>query len=430
MKRCQLVFLIPGFLGFDQLQDFAYFAERCALTLRAALAQRVPPGGPEVRVLAVPIPPTAGLASRQRALAKTLQRRAQALAQVEGLEIAGIHLVGHSSGGVDAQLLTLERPLVAQSKWRDLDGVDVSWLRERVRSVISLASPHQGTCLAVDPLARLIAAGDALNLLARTGPALKELLQLAAALPGLITDPDLLELLGGVLGSAAGRSFLSDLWSSRDLINDLAPDLSVGRYGSLGNALPVVRRSFVTIAGLSPSVQDSALDSVHKRSRARDRPNTQLSDQAPPAPPDALFLLLASLTSGRNTGCAKHGPLLSGSEEALRRALRDPSKLITASPELLPKQVDAALNDGVVNSVRQLIDPSDPQELAGVIIADHFDVVGHFDRTLWVTDPKTSEDKPVNVVSGLLHSGSEFRDNQFFALVDRLSGCLEPLLQG
>ena len=84
----------------------------------------------------------------------------------------------------------------------------------------------------------------------------------------------------------------------------------------------------------------------------------------------------------------------------------------------------------MVNSVRQLIDPSDPHELAGVVIADHFDVIGHFDRTLWVTDPKTSEEKPVHVVSGLLHSGSEFRDNQFFALVERVSSCLEPLLQG
>lgn len=429
MQRCQLVFLIPGFLGFDHFQDFAYFAERCALTLRATLAQHVRPGGPQVRVIAVPIPPTAGLASRQRALAKTLQRRAQALAQSEGLEIQGIQLVGHSSGGVDAQLLTLERPLAAQSKWRNLDGTDVTWLRERLRSVISLASPHQGTCLAVDPLARMLAAGDPLHLLTRTGPALKEIVQLVAALPGLISDPDLPELLGGVLGSAAGRSFISDLWSSRDLINDLVPDLSVGRYASLGAPLPLLRRSFVTVAGLSPSAQASALESAHRRSRARERPKPLLADQAPAVPPDALFLLLASLTSGRNTECAAHGPLLQGSMDALRRALSDPSKVISASPDLLPQQVDAALNDGVVNSVRQLIDPADAQELEAVVIADHFDVIGHFDRTLWVTDPKTSDEKPVNVVSGLLHSGSEFRDNQFFALVDRVGACLAPLLQ-
>ena len=430
MKRCQLVFLIPGFLGFDHFQDFAYFASRCALTLRATLSQRVPRGGPEVRVITVPIPPTAGLATRQRALAKTLQRRAQALAQAEGLEIDGIHLVGHSSGGVDAQLLTMERPLMVQTNWSNLDGMDISWLRARLRSVISLASPHQGTCFAADPLARLLAAGDALHLLERTGPALKELLQLGAALPGLITDPDVPELLGGVLGSAAGRKFLSGLWSSRDLINGLVPDWSVGRYGSLGTPLPVLRRSFITVAGLSPSVQRGSLECLQKRARVREQPKAQLSDQAPATPPDALFLLLSSLTSGRNTGCALHGPLLSGSEEALRRALRDPSRVISAAPELLPQEVDAALNDGVVNSVRQLIDPSDPHELAGVVIADHFDVIGHFDRTLWVTDPKTSEEKPVHVVSGLLHSGSEFRDNQFFALVERVSSCLEPLLQG
>jgi len=127
---------------------------------------------------------------------------------------------------------------------------------------------------------------------------------------------------------------------------------------------------------------------------------------------------------------AAHGSLLPGSVEALTQALRDPRRVITASAHLLPPQVDAALNDGVVNSARQLVDPTDPDELASVVIADHFDVVGHFDRTLWVTDPKTSEEKAVPVVSGLLHSGSEFRDNQFFALIDRLSGCLAPLFSG
>lgn len=430
MTRCQLVFLVPGFLGFDRFEDFAYFAERCAMTLRASLAQRVPPGGPEVRVLPVPIPPTAGLATRQRALAKTLVRRAQAVSQTEGLDIAGIHLVGHSTGGVDAQLLTLERPLTPHGDWRSLDGVDVTWLRDRLRSVISLASPHQGTCLAVDPLARMLAAGDALHMLGRTGPALKELLQLGAALPGLITDPDLPELLTGVLGSAAGRQFITDLWSSRELINDLTPDASVPRYASLGAALPVLRRSFVTVAGVSPSTSHSALDSLRENQRVRTRRNVPLAEEAPPAPPDALFLLFASLTSGRTTGCGAHGPLRPGAVEALARALRDPARVISASPQLLPRQVDAALNDGVVNSARQLIDPADPNELAAVVVADHFDVVGHFDRTLWVTDPKNGDEKPVNVVSGLLHSGSEFRDNQFFALIDRLSGCLAPLFAG
>jgi hypothetical protein len=87
------------------------------------------------------------------------------------------------------------------------------------------------------------------------------------------------------------------------------------------------------------------------------------------------------------------------------------------------------MNDGVVNSARQLINPQDPDELAAIVVGDHFDVLGHYDRTAWVTDPKTGEEKEETIVSGLLHSGSEFRDTQFFALMDQVSALLAALVR-
>lgn len=441
MKRCDVVFLVPGFLGFERFEDYAYFAERCAVTLRAilseGLAALVGDGGDggnggeghAVRVVPVPIPPTASLAVRQRALGKTLVHRAQAISRSENLEIHGIHLVGHSTGGVDAELLTYERPLAPQGSWSDFDGVDVEWLRARLRSVVCLASPHQGTCLALDPIARMLVSGDARHLLGRVTPAIKELLSFVSALPGLLRDAELPEVLVGVLQSNEGRHFLHELWKSRDLIADLTPQASALRRLQAGARLQLLRRSFVTIAGVTPSRRRSALESMRRTRPLRSRePDVRAAAREPSAPPDALFLLLASLTAGEGNAGASPAPLLSGSVERLAAAASDPTRVICATAHLIPQEIDAAINDGIVNSARQLIDPTDPQELAAVVIADHFDVVGHYDRTIWVTDPQTGEENPQRVVSGLLHSGSEFRDNEFFALFHQIGACLAPRL--
>jgi hypothetical protein len=121
---------------------------------------------------------------------------------------------------------------------------------------------------------------------------------------------------------------------------------------------------------------------------------------------------------------------LDGSVAAVERALRDPKRVIAASDDLAPDTADAFINDGVVNSARQLIDPGESSELAAVVIADHFDVVGHYDRTIWVTDPDSGDERPQDLISGLVHSGSQFRDNEFFRLFEGISACIAPQLGG
>ena len=44
-------------------------------------------------------------------------------------------------------------------------------------------------------------------------------------------------------------------------------------------------------------------------------------------------------------------------------------------------------------------------------------------------NPKTGEEKEETIVSGLLHSGSQFRDTQFFALMDQVSALLAALVR-
>jgi hypothetical protein len=425
-RGCDLVFLVPGFLGFDRFRDFAYFGDRFASALRAALMPRI---GRPVQVVPVSMPPTGALSVRQYALGRSLVERARALSDADGCGVESIHLVGHSTGGVDAQLLTMPVALAGRD-FHDFGGIDVGWLRERLRSVISLAAPHQGTCLAADPLAHALASDSAAALFLRAPAALQEVGTVAGqiwvGLRELAFDPDTRALLSNVIGSPAAGQFFCELAQSRALIDDLTPARSVRRYASLGEGLPVLRRSFVTVAGVTPSADRNAVQA------ARDM--TQAPAPAPPtqrfepkiAAPDPIFLLLAQLTSGRLTDCFSKAGLMPGSLEALQAAHDDGSRLIARSASLLPPILDPAVNDGVVNSVRQLIDPSDPNELAGLVVADHFDVIGHYDRALFVTDPKTGALTEKELVAGLLHSGSQFRDDQFFSLIDRIAEAMRP----
>src|SRR5262245_3219598 len=91
MTRPLNVLLIPGFFGFGRLGDISYFAGVTTFLENALLAR-----GLEAKVVEVVTPPTSSI--RQRAA-----RVLEALALVA--EAPGdIHLVGHSTGGLDARL--------------------------------------------------------------------------------------------------------------------------------------------------------------------------------------------------------------------------------------------------------------------------------------------------------------------------------------
>jgi hypothetical protein len=444
-----IVFLLPGFLGFEQFNEYAYFGDRFGTALRASLAPRV---HQNLQVVAISLPPTSSLEERQLALGKTLIDRAYAVQLKRKVDdIRAIHLVGHSTGGVDAQLLTRERSLSGRA-WSEFrsdyaqNPRDLTWLRSRLRSVISLASPHQGTCLANDPLAKLVALDSPLEFLHRApeaaGEALHAAWQILKGIPTLTHDEELRSLLPSVIDSPVAWRFFGDILRSRALIDDLSPQSALKRAdGELGGQLTCLRRSFVTIAGVTPTRAHSALGSAKQVKAGQDRAKTAGGEHSQesrrerralislllePAVkgPDPLFLLLSQLASGRSTECLAGAPLLPHSLEAVEAGRV--GRTIAGDPSLVPQQLDAAMNDGVVNSARQLIDPRDPNEFAGLVVADHFDVVGHYDRALFVTDPKTGETTEQNKIAGLLHSGSAFRDDQFFALIERMGDALLP----
>jgi pimeloyl-ACP methyl ester carboxylesterase len=122
------VYLIPGFFGFVNFGRLAYFGhvrEFLDLALHAA--------GLRCEFHRVRVSPSASLRKRAAELAEFVAETAPTKSP--------IHLVGHSSGGLDARLFV--------SPGADL-GLDesIEALAQRVRTVVTISTPHHGTPLA------------------------------------------------------------------------------------------------------------------------------------------------------------------------------------------------------------------------------------------------------------------------------------------
>ena len=114
--------------GFGRLAGYDYFHHvRVALEARFAAAKV--PCATEV----VPAPPTSSLRHRARILARTVE-------QAAGPDDV-IHLVGHSTGGLDLRLV------LAPTSHLEIDRDRLRWTRQ-VRTAVSLNAPHFGTPLA------------------------------------------------------------------------------------------------------------------------------------------------------------------------------------------------------------------------------------------------------------------------------------------
>ncbi len=124
----QHIFLIPGFFGFVNFGKLVYFTHVREFLEEACGRQRL-----AVEIHRVRLPPTSSLRVRALELAKTIRETVP--------EGAPVHLVGHSTGGLDARLFTT--PGVSL----DAD-FEIERVASHVRSIVTVATPHRGTPLA------------------------------------------------------------------------------------------------------------------------------------------------------------------------------------------------------------------------------------------------------------------------------------------
>jgi triacylglycerol lipase len=119
------VFLVPGFFGFQTIAGLPYFSG-----VRELLRDRLAGLGLAVRIHALDTLPTASIESRARHLGERIAERVPD-------DGSPIHLVGHSTGGLDARVVASPSALP-----------ELAPIRSRIASLTSIASPHCGTPLA------------------------------------------------------------------------------------------------------------------------------------------------------------------------------------------------------------------------------------------------------------------------------------------
>ncbi len=122
------VLLIPGFFGFGKFGELSYFSG-----VKEAIEESFTAIGLQVTVTEVPTLPMASI--RWRA-ARVLETLAAVAAKSEG----PIHLVGHSTGGLDARL--------AIAPTASLPATVVFDAYERVQTLVTVCAPHYGTPVA------------------------------------------------------------------------------------------------------------------------------------------------------------------------------------------------------------------------------------------------------------------------------------------
>ena len=125
----RLVFLVPGFFGFDSVGAMSYFAD-VERSLEEALRRR----DVDARIVRCKTQPTASIPRR----ADVLRRQVIASA---GLRASELHFVGHSTGGLDVRMLLTPGVKIARGDSEDR-------IARLTKTAISVATPHHGTPLA------------------------------------------------------------------------------------------------------------------------------------------------------------------------------------------------------------------------------------------------------------------------------------------
>ena len=360
------IVLVPGLFGFARLGGFDYFTH-----VEEALASRFLERGADCEFVLVSSPPTGSIVHRTQVLMDTIQKACS--------EDAGaIHLVGHSTGGLDVRLLA------SPTTWPDAP----EWI-DRVRTVTSIATPHYGTPLAYffTTMAgtRLL---EALSLLTYMtlqagGPPLTVLTPLIAAVgrvdQALGIDSKVLERTIDLLLSFLGEEGQSEV---REWFDGIRSDQGA-------------------IIQLTPESMDIFNAGVENN------PNLRYGCVATRMPPPGPLRLLKNLRSPINALSAAVFSTLyfgAGRTSKVYPPPSPPPEVREYLEQKLGHEFDNSLNDGLVPTASMIWG-----DVLWAGSADHLDVLGHFrgDRDSTHTD--------------WLVSGAGFREDDFDEVMDAVA---------
>jgi hypothetical protein len=360
------IVLVPGLFGFARLGGFDYF-----MHVEEALASRFLERGADCEFVLVSSPPTGSIVHRTQVLMDAIQ---QSCADDAG----AIHLVGHSTGGLDVRLLA------SPTAWPDLPD----WFN-RVRTVTTVSAPHYGTPLAYffTTMAgtRLL---EALSLLTYMtlragGPPLTVLTPLIAALgrvdESLGVESRILEKTTELLLSFLGEEGLTEVQEWFDGI----------------------RTDQGAIIQLTPESMDIFNAGVE------DNPNLRYGCVVSRMPPPGPVRLLKNLRSPINALSAAVFSTLyvgAGRTSTIYPPPNPAPEVRQYLEQRFERELDNTLNDGMVPTASMIWG-----DVLWAGTADHLDVLGHFhgDRDSPHTD--------------WMVSGAGFREDDFDEVMDAVA---------
>jgi hypothetical protein len=363
------IYLIPGFFGFANLGRLRYFVH-----VDRFLGERCAERGIDARIHVVHTHPTASLPTRAalvvETVARTLRRNETA------------HVIGHSTGGVEARLVTapgVELPT----------DVDVERVADRVRSVVGVSSPHHGTPLAA-------------ALTTRRGQQLLALLSLSTSYVLRFGHLPLSALVNVAALFAPSERRRREGTLFDDLSERLLADFSVTRRRAVARLLREAGEDQSLLLQLTPEAMQ-VFDAT-----VRERPGVRYGCVVTRSrPPGVATTLAAGLDAGAQAIHAIYAAIYRASastppraappaDAAQRRALR----------RAYGKLPGAHANDGIVPTRSQM-----HGRVIAAVRGDHLDVIGHFN------DPST---EPPHF--DWLTTGSGFSRDDFESVWGRVLG--------
>jgi len=332
------IYLIPGFFGFANLGELVYFAH-----VKDYLTGRLSALGVSGVVVSVPTIPTASIRKRSARLLEVISETSS--------PDDTLHLIGHSTGGLDARLLVSQGSVLG-------DGLNAESVARSVRTVVTVATPHHGTPLATyftsffgQKLLRFLSLFTVTVL--RTGripgAALAKMVRLVRKLDPRAKSAETLldQLFNQFMASftpdsrSALSAFLNQVGADQSLIPQLTPE-GIDLFNAATGDRPSIRYASVVTRSKRPTFRTRLASGLS--------PYSQLTH--------SLWVFLNQKTAMLPK--EKVPPLTPSQNAALLRGFGE-----------LPLPTD---NDGIVPTLSQVWG-----ELLAVTTGDHLDVVGHFD---------------------------------------------------
>ena len=380
------LYLSPGLFGFGRLATYVYFAH-----LERALKDAFERRGIELELHLVDVQPTASV--RRRA-----QRLAELVSHTAGEGSDPIHLVGHSTGGLDARL-------VASPSYRLAAQKDGNWV-SRLKSVSTLSTPHYGT-----PLATFFATVSGQKALY----ALSAFTIVALSLGAIPLS--LLSTLGAAVlrsTSALGLELRALERASEGFLGLLGPSA----YGEVSEYLKAIKEDQGGVIQLTPEAMDLFQAGVEDREGVRyqctvamvepQKPTTFLRNLLNPTRVASmgLFAALNNITARYDERYPCAAPFAGVAAE---------ERLV----EVFGRSPGVRANDGIVPLRSQIWG-----DIAWAGYADHLDVLGHYGggtAAVAVTPAPITGGAPAVVLHrDWLHSGAGMTDATFLLMIEAL----------